>query len=1595
MKTLHDIVYNIVEKNPVDFYSDVDSSLIVTKQVKDEFGRVNDKIELHIYDYNDVLLKSDYQYSRYKVEDSYVSDSNQLQTLLLNPVADVLDKGYKYGYYKLTYNFFRTLISKDLFIKEIYGDRTEIRLSSNSISDSFIEANTLLILTEINKEKYVKDYVLNFGENNIALITNIALDNRFENKEILIKLYQPLDEQFDLKSLCSIEEVITLSHEVDVELDKIFELEKPKELRKANFDIDLEDKYQLETDYLNRNQLLTDVSYSSSLNSILAKKSYEINIDYTDFNDFSHFSSVKERVLNFLYKISLIENYQSRIDNTNITGSNPYNIANKDILENNIKEIFQKFDGYENYLYKNEYPKTGSIYYPLTSSQVLTWVGSDDESSLYYGGLINSASLYDKDNKNNLVYSIPEYLRVDEKNKPYELFLNMIGQHFDEIWTYIKKSTDIYRGNNNLDKGVSKDLVYDVLKNFGIKIYNTNDYSFFDSFKTSQMTSSLDIDAIFSYSKEDLDSELYKRIYHNLPYLLKTKGTERGIRALMAIYGIPDTIYRINEFGGFEKDYLQTINLDSIATYVLNVTTGSYLTAPYKSGSLDIPKSTYLRYSSNVSQTQSLFDIVTGSINLISVDFINTSSSYADIQLTIISGSNTLTASINNYSIYDGNFYDLNLNINSTNVVLNIQRQIDGNIAYKETASINVNDFYSTLNLNNTLDFITGIDLTGSLQNIQYHTSSLSDELLKVHTLNPYSVEPYDSLSFDIPLGLDLNTYNLFLTSSINNVTYTNFLDKNNFSIHREIIYYNSPNVGIRTIVNDKINYTSSSLEDNILSPVKSFQKIIDYNKTNNLNFLEIAFSPTYEINEDIISTYGTLNLDNYIGNPLDEYADDYNDLYMLRNKYFSKYISSYNYHDYFRLIKYFDNGLFKMVKDFVPFRTNLSTGIIVKQHILERSKIKRIPLSSSLVDISYDLNIGTFTGSFNQLYNCSGSYINYSEEFKKLNYNKFLTGNPLLKEDFNYSPLNVVKDNVQRNIFDRNDDTSYRQSRLDGIKLYAYKENIYTPNDKTYGKTPLIESYYGKMGIFTEIITNPILPTKSFVHLRYLVDKDGNLLELNRDNKNIFEVQNTFKQPYTSTISLFDNNKYDSQKSLDGAKNIYTSGYDYSPVLYFKNGENNLKFNFLDNQQQANNSFIYRNNNDLDITNDEFVYNVFADKLVDENDDFVTGSISNKTFPYYKIPSDGNYTFYNKLQLHIKLTKQDSKVSYSLTLYKNSPLDSTKVVDKIQLEFINDFKNSPRIYKSIGNPLSPIAEERQRFNNHWSNEINSLSENLPYVSNAVWEEDSNGTDSTGFFIIYKNSAGYLSGKVYNIAGEFRDYYNTPKEIIMNLELPKKNVTNNTYLNNFFNAGDRVYVVLQQEELNKNEVVANTVVLKNTNRISLNSLGEIVAQNVPFISSISTNKILFNKEVSNFYDKGIFVAEESQLYKEYGDVNDKFILKSGDLISIKSAIDNKVTIYEIVSVVFLSDGKIGCYIKDNFPANVNVNTFSEIIFIRKILDETVVVLNFRKTIGSTSYGYLLPETLNPNVLKNINKINKEVKEKLINENDINIIPYRV
>ncbi len=144
---------------------------------------------------------------------------------------------------------------------------------------------------------------------------------------------------------------------------------------------------------------------------------------------------------------------------------------------------------------------------------------------------------------------------------------------------------------------------------------------------------------------------------------------------------------------------------------------------------------------------------------------------------------------------------------------------------------------------------------------------------------------------------------------------------------------------------------------------------------SSNVSSIEIAFSPQNEVDNHIKSTLGYFDIGEYIGDPRQTFYSDYPDLETYADSYFgspnfANNVPYYNPINYIRLIKYFDNSLFKMIKDFVPARTNLKSGIVIKQHLLERSKVVQPQVTSSNNYYSGSIVSGFITGSTGGTFN-------------------------------------------------------------------------------------------------------------------------------------------------------------------------------------------------------------------------------------------------------------------------------------------------------------------------------------------------------------------------------------------------------------------------------------------------------------------------------------------------------------------------------------------------------------------------------------------------------------------------------------------------
>ena len=777
-----DITYTVNQDSPENIegfekYSEKDLGLVDSFQINNIFDPTKHFSEVHILSLADELIESIYDFAGYKLLSNAQSAGKEgASVLTLDPVQDVKDLGYENGEVKLLYHFLNDVYSDSkiptqFYIEDISADRTELRLNTLGLTSEQIIAFTGALKAKIAGQSYFAGFRLNFENNDLLIAVNVDTLQDGLEQPVVVKLYEPLPTQYEIKDTLRIVEEVSDSVTFTVDYNISIAQETAPTLRAANFNIEVQDEAVVPTGYYNYNELFSFpiTNANSQIFSTVSEKSINISVDYSDYTNFVHFSSAQERLLNFKYKLDLINHYRTRIASTSSATTGLTGVAGSTTYyENLIQGILNNFDHYERYLYF----EAGDSCWPKynTVKPYDNMPSNDPIAVSWYTLQLQVAAAYDDSNFNALTNTIPTYLRDDSSNQNYLTFIYMIGQHFDNLWLYSKAVTDKYDADNRLDRGISKDLVAEALRNFGVKLYTSNKsteelFSMFvgQAYQSgnedinNHVTATIagTIDPIEHSSFDNYQKEIQKRMYHNLPFLLKSKGTERGLRALINCFGISSDILTINIFGGRNTEKL-----------------------PF----------------------------------------------YGDYQSTSTS-----------------------------------------------------------------LDKVR-LDYTGS-------------------------IIPGDTLSTDVSI------------------------------IKRDKKY------------------------------------------TDDLHQIEVGFSPTTNVDNHIIAQLGAkFNIDDYLGNPSNLYADNYAGLGKLLSD-IAVQLDKYNLQDYVRLIKFFDNVIFKTVKDFIPARVNADTGIIIKPNVLTRNKAKGVEVEGTRPEYSGSIDTAFITGSHggsfrngSEEYSTNWAYIDYSE---------------------------------------------------------------------------------------------------------------------------------------------------------------------------------------------------------------------------------------------------------------------------------------------------------------------------------------------------------------------------------------------------------------------------------------------------------------------------------------------------------------------------------------------------------------------------------------------------------------------------------------
>lgn len=1202
-----------------------DTSNVASITLQSTFNVDTDIIEAYVYDSAGSLIRrltTDYSVTSGKVA------GNNITQLNLDPIQDLTQNGFSQGNYQLNYNFLKASIVGNplFFISEVSSDRTELRIKNSSFTEAQTLETTQTLQALLNTGDLFKGIYLDFGSDTLLLAVNIGYDNN----TILVKLYEALP--FDLGTQSNFNFVEKISEPV------AYSIEYPQEeiyfddrvyIQGPNLNIKLQQTVNNSTEFQNFNTLLDapSVSLTDQLKSILVERRAELNTDYSNFENFIFFSSAEQRLINFYYKASQIENYNNQIATLNAITNTAEVSASKAIYQNEINKIVTNFDGYDYFLYfessSTAWPKSNTTkpytLFSTGSSQVLTW----------YADQLDSGSLYDEFNQNYIYNIYPSYIAEDADNDQFKLFNEEVGQMFDQIWLYTKAIENRQDGDNSLSGGISVDLVADALRSYGVTLYESNfsNGDLYTSFlgispggSTLPPTGSELITNYITASADttpfnDAQKLVYKRLYHNLPFLLKKKGTLAGLRVLLNCFGIPDTILRINEFGGKDKNPNTWDNWQSEFSYAFNTSGSNYISSSFELNSSwgatdNRPSAVEFRFKtpglpSSSFYSQSLWSTDNG-VGLIlkytgsgaisgsySGSTVNPEYQYGLLEFYPSSSTLATTASIY-LPFFDGGWWSVLINNNgSSNFTVyaknKIYNGVDGNIiGFQGEASVTGTSGWSTATKSyfGSSSFSAKL-FTGSLQEVRYYKNAISESVFDDYVMNPNSIEgnnftsSADDLVFRATLGGELYTssFSVHPKASGTWVTTSSFAATNAYYIKStpyyetnvETVFYDQVPAGIQNAVSNKIHIGSITLppsgsnnipENTVLSTLGSIQQksSSENNFTRDVNYVEIALSPQNEINDDINSSLGYFNIGEYIGDPRDISSDlpTYPNLESLSNNYFQKYSDSYNWNDYTRLAKYFDNAVFRMVKDFIPARAGVSAGVVIKQHLLERNRQRPAQVdytqpeyTGSVTSLPRDYQTGSievFTGgpggSVNNWVNIPQSWssslntkagivnqINSSEyEFYNGEYsgstidavrNK-LQDNPLLGAAFrvgipDLQNLNVGLSGTQTTVLSTNAGGAYRST---GTIAFSDVTSIKpTYNTGTYIYSPI----YNTVSDLTLNISGTFYPNgedPSYFNIDYyLVDTTNNT------------IVNTFNHSYnpgvTITTDVYFNNYY------------------------------------------------------------------------------------------------------------------------------------------------------------------------------------------------------------------------------------------------------------------------------------------------------------------------------------------------------------------------------------------------------------------------------------------------------------------------------------
>lgn len=688
------------------------------------------------------------------------------------------------------------------------------------------------------------------------------------------------------------------------------------------------------------------------------------------------------------------------------------------------------------------------------------------------------------------------------------------------------------------------------------------------------------------------------------------------------------------------------------------------------------------------------------------------------------------------------------------------------------------------------------------------------------------------------------------------------------------------------------------------------------------------------------------------------------------------------------------------------------------------------------------------------------------------------------------YKKINPYQVGVSESVEMHDDlqtDPKYTRIRFEGSKVSSAKYNVYTSasrfnvglenidwkGDSSYGKTAAIDYTVNKFAFANSInSTNLNFYDKTTMNIKYLIDATGSVIELSANNRNLFEVQSTYKKGEIAYISLFDRYNPTNQAILDGPKIIFEGGFRYSPIAY-REVDENLVFTYIVPNETVDNRFgLKAVNTTASVwqtagnTNAEFSSNsgtgyTFTLKGVSDpnNKAMSLTKISSNSWPYSYIPVSnwlsGVYRDYqnNRLRLTDLLFDYNTAPPHYYAIDWFVPVDTTTAnggyISANQGGTINEVKAGSENYcyylaprnatytVNIDIPVKVYAVNPERASelsidkgpavvkivavlevqksgtSTWEylytpppnepartvpygyTKMSATNIPIPLGGSSRWGTTRALVNEEDSFIFFAGNtqAGFYNGRnitsFYEVRCQLFD-----RDIKLNQNDKLRVRFYFAEATSFFRRSENIYFEIGAGDSSRNYF---EVYDKDTADVSVVSTKTLTQTPSFFNTSNDNQSLIFSSEASLLYSSSIFEPQDlnnpNSTANLYSPIELPFTFEVNDIVRFTRFNSIKAEYYYITEVVNPFIENIGTQRTVTTPLtlrldrtyNPNLVKSSTFAFFRKLPDETVIMLDFKKRPGLSSNALILPHNLEGAVNKNIGEIIGPLKDTVLSK----------